>query len=42
VLELRSDFEPKYRLVKRNGGAALVIELPAPTPSAIDTKSNTP
>lgn len=42
VLKLRSDFEPRHRLVKRNGGAALVIELPAPAPSTIDTKSNTP
>jgi OOP family OmpA-OmpF porin len=41
VLKLRSDFEPKHRLVKRNGGAALVIELPAPVP-ATDTKRNTP
>ncbi len=42
VLQLRSDFEPKHRLVRRNGGAALVIELPAPGPNTIDTKSNTP
>ena len=42
VLKLRGDFQPKHRLVKRNGGAALVIELPAPAPSAMDTKSNTP
>jgi OmpA-OmpF porin, OOP family len=42
VLQLRSDFEPRHRLVKRNGGAALVIELPAPAPNTIDTKRNTP
>ncbi|MET0794443.1 MAG: hypothetical protein ABW061_23175 [Polyangiaceae bacterium] len=29
VLVLRDDFQPKHRLVKRNGGAALEIELPA-------------
>jgi OOP family OmpA-OmpF porin len=39
VLQLRGDFQPKHRLVKRNAGAALVIELPAPAPN---TKSNTP
>jgi OOP family OmpA-OmpF porin len=41
VLRLRSDFEPKRRLVRRNGGAALEIELPAPAP-ATDTNRKTP
>ena len=33
VLELRDDFEPRHRLVKRNGGVALEVDLPAPSPA---------
>ena len=32
VLKLRDDFQPKHRLVRRNGGAALEIDLPAAKP----------
>ena len=38
VMQLRSDFEPTHRLVKRGSGSALQINLPAPTP---DTNSKT-
>ncbi len=32
VLVLRDDFQPKHRLLRRNGGATLEIELPARQP----------
>jgi hypothetical protein len=41
VLKLRFAFEPKHRLVKRNGGAALVIELPPPA-AGTGAMRNTP
>ena len=34
VLVLRGDMQPKHRLVRRNGGATLEIELPAPSPAS--------
>jgi len=39
VLELRDDFEPRHRLVKRNGGVALEVDLPAPAPASTPAKA---